>query len=140
MTGTVLFSVPKVMTVTHYPEAKAVVAAWASLSSPKFREVVERGLNECGRLGAPTWIIDLTSDPGVPAQTDLKWVETDGVAMAKRNGIRAIVNVHGSSVVASMGPKRWNKSASEGGLSTYDCGTLADALALAGDIASGRAA
>jgi hypothetical protein len=39
-----------------------------------------------------------------------------------------------------MGSKRWSKSASDGGMSTYDCASLADALQLAADVASGKAA
>ena len=39
-----------------------------------------------------------------------------------------------------QGVQRWNKSASGGGITTYDCKSLADALTLAADVAAGRAA
>jgi hypothetical protein len=65
-------------------------------------------------LGAITWIVDLTRNRGVPSQSDL--------------------------VCATMGAKRWSKSANASGMSTYDCKCLADALVLAGEIASGKAA
>jgi hypothetical protein len=139
--GVTLFTVPKAVRVSHYAEAKACVATWVALSSPQFREAVERGLNECGRLGAKSWIVDLSGEnPGVPKQADVKWIETDCLTIAKRNGILAVINVLGASAIAAMGAKRWNKIVSAGGLSTYDCASLADALTLAADIAAGRAA
>ena len=49
MASVTLFSVPKAVTVTHHSEVKACMATWEALSSPKFREAVERGLHECGR-------------------------------------------------------------------------------------------
>ena len=52
--------------------------------------------------------------------------------------MRSIVNVHGASQVAKMGSKRWSKSASDGGMATYDCESMPDALLLAADIASGK--
>ena len=134
-----LFSVPKAVTVTHHPAAHACMATWSALSAPCFREAVTRGLTECGRLGARSWIVNLTAqDPGVPTQADIKWIETDAIELAKSNGILAVINVHGVSAVATMGAKRWNKLVSAGGLSTYDCSTVSDALALATEIASGK--
>ena len=109
-----------------------------ALHTPQFREALERAMAAAGRLGAVTWIVDLTEDPGVPSQADLAWIESTAVALAKKNGVRAIVNVHGQSMIASMGSKRWSKSATDGGMSTYDCGSLVDALQLASDVASGR--
>jgi len=134
-----LFSVPKAVTVTHHPEAHACMATWSQLSSPCFRDAVTRGLNEAGRLYCRTWIVNLSGEsPGVPTQADLKWVETDCVQIAKDNGIVAVVNVLGPSAVATMGAKRWNTMISAGGLTTYNCGTVQDALALATEIASGK--
>src|SRR5258705_5246488 len=134
-----LFSVPKAVTVTHHPAAHACMATWSALSAPCFREAVTRGLTECGRLGVRSWIVNLTAqDPGVPTQADIKWIETDAIELAKSNGILAVINVHGVSAVATMGAKRWNKLISAGGLSTYDCSTVSDALALATEIASGK--
>ena len=139
MKSVVLFSYPKAVIVRHYPEARACVATWEALSSPHFREAVERGLTECGRLGGKSWIVDLSGpSPGVPTQADLAWIQTDCLDVARNAGIRAVINVHGKSTVATMGAKRWNKMVSEGGLSTYDCTTLADALALADEVARGK--
>jgi len=138
--GLTLLSVPKTVILIHHPEAKAIVARWLSFATPQFREAAERGFVECGRLGVLSWIVDLTANPGVPSQADLAWVETVAVGLVKRNGVRAIINVHGSSAVTAMGPKRWNKGASDGGLTTYDCHSVSDALALAADVAAGRAA
>jgi hypothetical protein len=136
-----LFAYPKAVTVTHYPEVKACVAAWVALSSPHFREAVERGMRECGKLGVKSWIVDLSGDsPGVPNQADLKWIETDCVTIARRNGVLCVINVLGQSAVATMGAKRWNKIVGAGGMATYDCASLTDALTLAGEIAAGRAA
>jgi hypothetical protein len=140
MTEVTLFTVPKTLTATHYPEVKAIVARFISFSSPELRAASERGFAECARLGVLSWIVDLTGNPGVPSQADLAWIENAAVEMIKRKGVRAVMNVHGASAIASMGPKRWNKSASEGGLSTYDCESLADALNLAAEVAAGRAA
>jgi len=135
-----LFSVPKAVTVTHHPAAHACMATWTALSASCFREAVTRGLRECGRLGAKSWIVNLSApDPGVPSQEDLQWIATDCLQVAKDNGILAVINVHGVSRVASMGAKRWNKMVSEGGLSTYDCRTVSDALALATEIHEGKA-
>ncbi|MFI5317876.1 MAG: hypothetical protein ACHQ6T_19415, partial [Myxococcota bacterium] len=78
MSWKVLFSFPKAVTVTHHPDAWACMASWVALSSPRFREACERGLTECGRLGAKSWIVDLTGkDPGVPTQADLAWISSD---------------------------------------------------------------
>jgi len=140
MADPVLFSVPKAVTVTHHPAAHACMATWTALSAPCFREAVTRGIQECGRLRAKSWIVNLTGkDPGVPTQADLKWIETDCIQLAKDNGIVAVINVHGVSAVASMGAKRWNKMVSDGGLTTYDCSTVSDALALATEIYEGKA-
>jgi len=139
MKSSVLFTVPKVVTVRHYPEAHACVARWEALSSPRFREVVERGLRECGRLGGKSWIVDLTGDdPGVPTQADLAWISNECIDIAKENGIRAVINVHGKSHIASMGAKRWAKLVDQGGLGSYDCSSVQDALALAMEIAGDK--
>lgn len=140
MADRTLFIIENTVRVEHHPAQRALIAHWQSLCTPHFREAITRGMAECGRLGAVTWIIDMTEDPGVPTQADLAWVESTGVPLARKNGVRALVNVHGRSKVASMGSKRWSKSASEGGLSIYDCASLVDALQLAADVASGRAA
>jgi len=116
------------------------VAHWESLSSAELRTLIERGVQECGRLGAKTWIIDLTRNPGVPRQDDYAWMASTGVSLCKRNGVIAVINVHGESKLASLGSKRWSKNASAGGLATYDCQSMADALQLAADIAAGRVA
>lgn len=135
-----LFRIPKVVDVVHHPEARAVVAHWESLCTPECRSAIERGAEECRRLGAKTWVIDLTRNPGVPSQDDLVWMGTTGVRLAQRCGLAAVINVHGESALASLGSKRWTKGASDGGLSTYDCQSMADALQLAADVAAGRAA
>jgi hypothetical protein len=135
-----LFTIDGTISVEHHPGERALVGSWQSLHTQHFRQALEKAMSEAGRLGALTWIVDLTANPGVPSQADLGWIEERGVFLAKRAGVRAIVNVHGSSSVAKMGAKRWSKSASDGGLSTWDCGSLEDALKLAADIAAGRAA
>ena len=140
MAGVSLYKIPKTMEAVHYPEVKAVVSVWESLCTPQVCAAIERGSDECRRLGAKSWIVDLTQNPGVPSQADLRWMETTGVALAKKNGLVAVINVHGQSALATLGSKRWSKSASDGGLTTYDCSSLADALALAGEVASGKAA
>jgi len=128
------------MEAVHYPEAKAVVSHWESLCTPDCCAAIERGSGECRRLGARSWIVDLSQGPGVPSQADLRWMETTGVTLAKQNGVIAVINVHGASAIAKLGSKRWTKGASDGGLTTYDCKSLEDALALAAEVASGRAA
>jgi len=135
-----LFTMEGTISVDHHPGERALVGGWHSLCTPHFREALEKAMAEAGRLGVLTWIVDLTRNPGVPSQADLAWINDRGVFLAKRAGVRAIVNAHGSSTVAKMGAKRWSKSASDGGLSTYDCGSLEDALKLAADIAAGKAA
>ena len=42
--------------------------------------------------------------------------------------------------LAAMGSKRWTRGASQGGMATWDCKSLADALELAGKVAAGKAA
>jgi len=140
MAGTPLFSIAGTVSVTHHASEKALVASWQAMTTPHFRDGLERGLAECGRLGATSWIVDLTQNPGVPSQADLGWIESHCVGLCKRHGIIAVINIHGTSAVAAMGAKRWSKSASNGGMSTFDCISLADALALAADVASGKAA
>jgi hypothetical protein len=140
MAGVSLFRMDKVVECVHYPEARAVVAHWESLCTSECVAAIQRGSDECRRIGAKTWIVDLTRNPGVPSQSDLRWMETEGVALAKCNGVSAVINVHGDSALAALGSKRWTRGASEGGMVTYDCKSLADALELAAQVASGRAA
>lgn len=124
----------------HYPEEKAVVAHWESLCTPECCAAIERGSDECGRLGAKSWIVDLTRNPGVPSQADLAWIGGRGVDLARKNGVVAIINVHGDSALEPLGSKRWTNSATDGGLETYDTRALADALTLAAQIAADHAA
>ena len=140
MTGVPLFTIEGTLSVSHFTTQKALVATWLSMVTPHFRAGLEQGLNECGRVGAVTWIVDLTRNPGVPSQADLGWIESDCPALCQRNRIRAVINIHGKSAVATMGAKRWSKTASANGMATYDCSSLADALALAAEVASGKAA
>ncbi len=138
MAGTPVFTIDGTLSVAHFAPQKALVATWISMVTPRFQEGLERGLDECGRLGAITWIVDLTRNPGVPSQADLVFIEKDCGEICERNHVRAVINIHGTSAIASMGAKRWSKSASANGMATYDCTTLADALALASEIASGK--
>jgi hypothetical protein len=135
-----IFTIEGTIRVDYHPAERALIGHWQSLCTPQFQEALTRAMAAAGKLGAVTWIVDLTENPGVPSQADLAWIESTAVALAKKNGVRAIVNVHGQSKIASMGSKRWSKSASEGGISTYDCASLTDALQLASDVASGKAA
>ena len=135
-----VFTIEGTIRVEFHPGERALVGHWLSLCTPQFREALERAMAAAGRLGAVSWLVDLTENPGVPSQADLAWIESTAVTLAKKNGVRAIVNVHGQSKISSMGSKRWSKSATDGGMSTYDCASLIDALQLAADVASGRAA
>lgn len=135
---TTLFEIAGTIEVVFHPAERALVGHWQSLNTPQFRTALEKAMAEAGRVGAVSWIVDLTDDPGVPSQADLAWIGSSAVGLAKRNGVRAIVNVHGASQVTRMGSKRWSKSASDGGLATYDCANMRDALQLAADLAAGR--
>ena len=135
-----LFTMANTVEASHYPELKAVLATWISFNSADARAAAERYVLECGRVHATTLIVDVSANPGVPSQADFEWIESHGVELTKRNGVRFVLNVHGTSAVSSMGPKRWNKSGASGGLSMYDCASLADALSLAAELAAGRAA
>ena len=136
MAGTELFKIPGTIVVEHYPDQKAVVAGWESLSTPSFREAIQRGMAECRRLGAKTWIVDLTRNPGVPFQAELAWIDSVGADLARACGVVALINVHGSSTMSTMGSRRWSQSADKNGMATYDCRSLEDALAIAADVAS----
>ena len=139
MAGIPVFAIDGTISVVHHAPQRALVATWFSMTSGRFREALERGLDECGRLGAVTWIVDLTRNPGVPSQSDLGFIEQDCIEICERNHVLAVVNIHGSSAIASMGAKRWSKSANANGMTTYDCTSLADALTLAAEIASKNA-
>jgi hypothetical protein len=136
--GVHVFTIPKTIELYFHPREKGMHALWLSLSTPDFRTAIERGLDECGRLGAKTWIVDLTREPGVPTQADLRWLENDTAPITQRNGIAGLVNIHGASAIAKMGSRRWTKSASDNGMAVYDCASLDDALALAAEIANGK--
>jgi hypothetical protein len=138
--GVHVFTIEKTITVRYYAAQKALVGEWHSLCTSQFREALMRAMDEGARLGAKSWVVDLTDDPGVPTQDDLKWVETFNVGNALRKGIIACINVHGASALAKMGSRRWTKSASEQGMITYDCVSLDEALELAAQVASGKAA
>ena len=135
-----LFSIERTIRVVHHPSQRALVGEWESLSTPQFREALTRAVSEAGRLGAKSWIVDLTRDPGVPTQADLHWIATDCVHLCMDQGVRAVINVHGASALAKMGSKRWTKSASDNGMLTFDCASLEDALEIAAQVASGKAA
>ena len=139
MQGTELFKIPGTITVQHFPQQRAVLARWESLSTPEFRTALERGLAECGRLRAKSWLVDLTKNPGVPSQADLEWLTGGGAGpFTLKSGIRAVINIHGASALAKLGSHRWSKSATEGGLVTCECLSLADALELAADVVAGK--
>ena len=134
-----MFKIDKTIECIFYAAQKGMHANWISLCTPDFRAAVERGLNECGRLGAKSWIVDLTRDPGVPSQADLKWIETDTAQLIEANDVKALINVLGQSSIARMGARRWSRSASANGMLTYDCASLEDALEIAAEVASGKA-
>jgi hypothetical protein len=121
--------------VLHHAPRKALVSEGESLCT-QCREALLRGMDECERPGAKSWITDLTRDPGVPSQADLKWIEGDGARLLIANGVRAVINVHGGSAVARMGAKRWSKSAADNGVATYDCASIDEALEIAAEVAS----
>jgi hypothetical protein len=129
---------PGVLTVVYRSAPKAAVAHYDKLCTPAIREAIEKGLAAAGRVGARTWIIDLTRKPGVPAPADAQWIETEAVRLVMVNGISTVVNLHGASAVARMGSQRWSKSAAISGLTIYDCDSLDSALELAATVAAGR--
>src|SRR5262245_61166150 len=114
MAGVFLFRIPKTIECVYYPESRAVVAHWESLSNGDAVAAIRRGSDECRRVAAKSWIVDLTQNPGVPTQEALQWMATEGVDLAKKNGLAAVINVHGDSALASLGSKRWTKGASDG--------------------------
>jgi len=138
MAGTELFMIPRTVVVEHHPVERALVAIWESLSTPQFREAIQRGMQECQRVGAKTWIVDLTHNPGIPFQDELAWIDSVGADLARSSGVVALVNVHGTSTMATIGARRWTKSADKNGLATYDCQSLQDALTIAADVGAGR--
>jgi len=138
MQGTELFKIPGTIAVEHFVVQRAVLARWESLSTGDFRNALGRGLAECSRLRAKSWLVDLTKNPGVPSQTDLGWLTSEAGPLVVESGIRAVINIHGASTLATLGSKRWSQSASQGGLVTCECRSLADALELATDVANGK--
>jgi hypothetical protein len=135
-----LFTLERTIRVFHYPAHEALLGEWVSLCTPQFRTALWRATEEAGRLGTKSWLADLTRDPGVPSQADLKWIETDLAPFGVRTGVLALVNIHGASALARMGSRRWAKSANANGMLTYDCVSLDDALELAAQVARGQAA
>jgi hypothetical protein len=135
--GRHLFTIDGTIKVTHYAAQKALVGEWESLCTPNFREALMRAMDEGQRLGAMSWIVDLTRSPGVPSQADQKWVETFNIGNALSKGVVACINVHGSSAVAKLGSRRWTRSAGEQGMITGDCSTLEEALKMAAQVAGG---
>lgn len=138
--GVHLFTVEGTVRVVHHAPQKALVSEWQSLCTPQFREALMRGMDECQRLGAKSWIVDLTHDPGVPSQEDQGWIESFNAENAVRKGVRACINVHGASALSKLGARRWSKSASDKGMLVYDCASLEDALEIASRVAAGKAA
>lgn len=137
-TGTRLFAIDGTIRVVHFAAEKALVGEWESLCTPNFREALMRSMDEAQRLGAMSWIVDLTHKPGVPSQADQKWVEEFNVGNALSKGVLACINVHGASAITKLGSRRWTKSAGEQGMITGDCSTLEEALKLAAQVASGE--
>ena len=130
----VVFSVPRTIEVVFHPEERAMVGHWHNLASEEMRSALERALQECERMQALCWIVDLTRNPGVPTQADLEWIVGPGAALARRAGVVAVLNVHGDSALARMGSRRWKGVSSEA-LSVIDCSSLDEALDLARHIA-----
>lgn len=135
--GTHLFTIEGTIRVTHYPVQKALVGDWESLCTSEFRAALMRSMDEARRLGAMSWIVDLTRNPGAPSQEDQKWVETFNVGNALSKGVIACINVQGASAISKLGARRWTKSASDQGMITADCSSLEEALKLAAQVASG---
>ena len=133
-----LFTMDGTIKVSHFPAQKALVGEWESLCTSDFREALMRSMDEAQRLGALSWIVDLTRNPGAPSQEDQKWVETFNVGNALSKGVIACINLHGASAITKLGSRRWTKSASEQGMITGDCSTLDEALKLAAQVASGE--
>jgi hypothetical protein len=77
-----LFTIDGTIRVFHFPVQRALVGEWESLCTPDFREALMRAIDEAKRLGAMSWIVDLTANPGAPSQEDQKWVETFNVGNA----------------------------------------------------------
>src|SRR5688572_4179915 len=88
--GVHVFTVERTIRVLHYPAQKALLGEWLSLCTPQFRAALTRANEEAGRLGAKSWLVDLTRDPGVPSQGDLKWIETDCAKLSVHYGVRAV--------------------------------------------------
>ena len=133
-----LFTIDGTIKVWHYPTQRALVGEWESLCTASFREALMRSMDEAHRLGAMSWIVDLTRNPSVPSQDDQKWVETFNVGNALSKGVLACINVHGASAITKLGSRRWTKSAGEQGMITADCSTLEEALKVASQVASGE--
>ena len=107
--GVHLFTVERTVRVYHHAAEKALVSVWDSLCTPQFREALMRGIDECQRLGAKSWVVDMTGDPGVPSQEDQNWIETFNAENALRKGVIAVINIHGASALSKMGARRWSK-------------------------------
>lgn len=137
MDGVELFTVPKLLTVTHHPDVRACVATWLQLSTPRFRELVTRAMNRCAELGVLTWIADISvGNPGVPSQADARWVAAGCGGLSAASGIIAVVTVKSQSLVATMGTKRLRETVGARGGSVHECGTVGEALELAAEIAA----
>ena len=74
--GVHFFSVERTVRVYLHAQQKALVSIWDSLCTPQFREALMRGMDECQRHGAKSWIVDMTGDPGVPSQPTLGDMDT----------------------------------------------------------------
>jgi hypothetical protein len=133
-------SIPGTITLEHHPTDGAVVGRWHSFHTGRYREAVEAHIAATGQVRARTSIIDVSSDPGVPRQEDLVWTEQVAKQLMRKAGVTAVINVLGDAVLVKMGARRWSKGATDAGLTSYDCGTLKDALALARKLALGKAA
>ena len=138
--GVHLFTIEGTASVYHHAPQKALVSVWESFSTADFRTALMRGIDECQRLGAKSWIVDMTRDPGVPSQDDQVWIETFNAQNAVSKGVKAVINIHGASALAKLGARRWSKAANDKGLATYDCSSVEEALEIAAQVASGKSA
>lgn len=132
-----LFSVPKVVAVTHYPDVRACVTTWLQLATPRFRELVTRALNQCAELGVLTYIADISvGNPGVPSQADAKWVAAGCAGLSPASGVVTVVTVKSASMIATLGTKRLRESIGARGGSAHECASVEEALEIAREVAA----
>jgi len=117
---------------TYDPASRIMVATWWVMDHQHIRPNLERQMAQVA-AGARFLVIDVGECHGVPTAEDQAWFGEVVFPAYRRDGLRALINVVPKSGVTRLGANRWQRTASQSGVDTFDTSDVAAALDLLAD-------